>query len=192
MISRLFIIGGTSTQYKEWVRIHKETTKGQYQYHHVTSPEIMRGYRDIHGVFLPGWMKLEFIDEILALIYFASESQTTKEKILEVRDILFEHRNGRKPLKGETLYDSKNKTVSIYDGKNWSIDPINTPTITSSRYNQNTNAYEFTASDGNTQQTISVSHSELMQTKLDPKEYIRQKLAAILNIYQYTQYTWED
>jgi hypothetical protein len=185
-IPKLFIIGGTSTQYKEWVRNHKENANGQYQYHHVTSPEIMRGYRDIHGVFLPGWMKLEFIDEILSLIYFTAESQTTKEKILEVRDILFEHRQGRKPLRGETLYDSKNKTVSIYDGKNWSIDPINTiePTTPTIKYiyNQNTNAYEFTASNGNTQQTMSVSPLELLQTTLDPKDYIRQKLAAKFNI----------
>jgi hypothetical protein len=192
-IPKLFIIGGNLNQYKEWTRNHRDNTNGQYTYHHVTSPEIMRGCRDIHGVFLPGWMQLESIDEILSLIYFTTESQTTKEKILEVRNILFEHRQGRKPLKGEVYYNPNNKTSSVYDGKNWSIDPINTiepttPTI-KSYYNPITNQYEFTVTNGNTQQTMSVSPLELLQTKLDPKEYIKQMLAAKFNI---NQYTWED
>jgi hypothetical protein len=179
-IQRLFIIGGTSTQYKEWTRNHRDNTNGQYTYHHVTSPELMRGYRDIHGVFLPGWMELQSIDEILSLIYFTTESQTTKEKILEVRNILFEHRQGRKPISGELLYDAKNKTVSIYDGKQWTMDTIG-PTIKSA-YNPNTLEYEFIATDGNTQQTISVSQFELLQSTLDPKEYIKQKIAERLKL----------
>jgi hypothetical protein len=183
-IPKLFIIGGTVNQYMEWKRNHREKTDGQYTYHHVTRPEVMRGYRDIHGVFLPGWMELESIDEILSIIYFTSESQTTKEKILEVRNMLFEQRQGRKPLKGETLYDSNNKTVSIYDGKNWSIDPINTiePTITSSYYNPITNQYEITASNGRSTETVYVSKSALDQTTLNPKEYIREILVTKFNI----------
>lgn len=72
-MNKLYVVAGTYDQYVNYAR----TKTDDVFYIYVSGPDMLRGLRDPHGVFIGSWIDRSDIRDIIEHLMVASRTQTT-------------------------------------------------------------------------------------------------------------------